>query len=456
MLEGLSIENKQGAKIVICGVGGGGNNAVDRMIREEVTGVTFYCINTDKQQLDKCLTRNVVQIGENCTKGLGAGADPKVGAAAATESIDKIDEIVKDADMVFVTCGMGGGTGSGAAPIVAKLAKDRGILTVGAVTKPFRFEAKTRMDNALKGIEELKKNVDTLIVVPNDRLLQIVDRRTSLPDALKKADEVLQQGIQGITDLINKTGLINLDFADIKTVMEDKGLAHFGIGEGKGSDKCMEAVKAAINSPLLETTIENATHCIVNFSGDVGLVEASEASSYVQEMIGDDSTIIFGVIYDESMQDACKVTIIATGIEEDARKTLFMNQNPAFNMGTKTAPSKPSFNPGMSVMNADQTIPGRYSSSQNVTANPLSNNNSIYNTSVGQKNVTRNFESTANSISSRVPMTPKPRKSMAFEETKEKKAVPPQPVRKEEPEQTKPEKKKGVWDTLKIPEFLKR
>lgn len=218
--------------------------------------------------------------------------------------------------MVFVTCGMGGGTGTGAAPVVAKLAKDMGILTVGVVTKPFRFEAKARMVNALSGIEKIKDNVDTLIVIPNDKLLEIVDRRTTMPDALKKADEVLQQAVQGITDLINVPAVINLDFADVQTVMKDKGIAHIGIGEGKGDDKASEAVKMAVESPLLETTISGASHVIINVSGDITLADASDAASYVQELAGDEVNIIFGAMYDESKSDSCRITVIATGLED--------------------------------------------------------------------------------------------------------------------------------------------
>ena len=218
--------------------------------------------------------------------------------------------------MVVVTCGMGGGTGTGAAPVVAKIAKDMGILTVGVVTKPFRFEAKTRMSNALSGIEQLKNSVDTLIVIPNDRLLEIVDRRTTMPDALKKADEVLQQAVQGITDLINVPGLINLDFADVQTVMIDKGIAHIGIGKAKGDDKAIEAVKQAVSSPLLETTIEGASHVIINISGDISLIEANEAASYVQELAGDEANIIFGAMFDENAQDEATITVIATGLDE--------------------------------------------------------------------------------------------------------------------------------------------
>ena len=256
-----------------------------------------------------------MQIGEKLTKGLGAGAKPEIGEKAAEESSEELAQAMKGADMVFVTCGMGGGTGTGAAPVVAKIAKDMGILTVGVVTKPFRFEAKTRMSNAIAGIERLKESVDTLIVIPNDRLLEIVDRRTTMPDALKKADEVLQQAVQGITDLINVPGLINLDFADVQTVMTDKGIAHIGIGKAKGDEKALDAVKQAVSSPLLETTIEGASHVIINISGDISLIEANEAASYVQEMAGDEANIIFGAMYDETAQDEASITVIATGLD---------------------------------------------------------------------------------------------------------------------------------------------
>ena len=277
MLEIKSENSEFAAKIIVVGVGGGGNNAVNRMIDEGIVGVEFIAINTDRQHLSNCKANNTLQIGEKLTKGLGAGANPEVGKAAAEENKEEITNMIKGADMLFVTCGMGGGTGTGAAPVVAKIAKDMGILTVGIVTKPFRFEAKARMANALQGIERLKESVDTLIVIPNDKLLEIVDRRTTMPEALKKADEVLQQSVQGITDLINVPGLINLDFADVQTVMTDKGIAHIGIGKAKGDDKAIEAVKQAVASPLLETTIEGATHVIINISGDISLIEANEA-----------------------------------------------------------------------------------------------------------------------------------------------------------------------------------
>ena len=298
MLEIMTNEAESSAKIIVIGVGGAGNNAVNRMVEEAIGGVEFIGVNTDKQALTLCKAPTIIQIGEKLTKGLGAGAKPEIGEKAAEESIEEIKQAIQGADMVFVTCGMGGGTGTGAAPVVAGVAKEMGILTVGVVTKPFRFEAKTRMSNALAGIEKLKENVDTLIIIPNDRLLEIVDRRTSMPEALKKADEVLQQAVQGITDLINLPALINLDFADVQTVMIDKGIAHIGIGEGKGDDKAMEAVQQAVSSPLLETTIEGASHVIVNVSGDISLMDANDAASYVQNLTGEDTNIIFGALYD--------------------------------------------------------------------------------------------------------------------------------------------------------------
>ena len=287
------------------------------MIDERIDGVEFIGVNTDKQALQLCKAPQLLQIGEKLTKGLGAGAKPEIGEKAAEESAEEITAALKGSDMVFVTCGMGGGTGTGAAPVVAKLAKDMGILTVGVVTKPFRFEARTRMVNALSGIDRIKENVDTLIVIPNDKLLQIVDRRTTMPEALKKADEVLQQAVQGITDLINLPAIINLDFADIQTVMKDKGIAHIGIGEGKGDDKALAAVKMAVESPLLETTISGATDVILNVSGDISLPDASDAADFVQSLTGEDVNIIFGAMYDESKEDSCTVTVIATGLEEE-------------------------------------------------------------------------------------------------------------------------------------------
>ena len=320
LLEIKSNEMDAAARIIVVGVGGAGNNAVNRMIDECITGVEFIGVNTDKQALQLCKAPKLLQIGEKLTKGLGAGAKPEVGEKAAEESSEDIQEALKGADMVFVTCGMGGGTGTGAAPIVAAIAKEMGILTVGVVTKPFRFEARTRMTNALGGIEKLKGHVDTLIVIPNDKLLEIVDRRTTMPDALKKADEVLQQAVQGITDLINVPSVINLDFADVQTVMKDKGIAHIGIGFGKGEEKAAEAIKMAVESPLLETTINSATDVILNVSGDISIFDANDAASYVQELTGEDVNVIFGAKYDENMTDTCTITVIATGLDQAGNK----------------------------------------------------------------------------------------------------------------------------------------
>ncbi len=338
MLEVRTNETQAAAKIIVVGVGGAGNNAVNRMVDERIDGVEFIAVNTDKQALQLCKAPKLIQIGEKLTKGLGAGAKPEIGEKAAEESSEEIQDALKGADMVFVTCGMGGGTGTGAAPVVAKIAKEMDILTVGVVTKPFRFEAKTRMTNALMGIDKIKEYVDTLIVIPNDKLLEIVDRRTTMPEALKKADEVLQQAVQGITDLINVPAIINLDFADVQTVMKDKGIAHIGIGEGKGDNKALDAVKMAVASPLLETTITGATDVIINVSGEITLADAAEAADYVQELSGEDVNIIFGAMFDESKSGSCVITVIATGIEDAA------NVQPASRLGsgfTYKAPATP-------------------------------------------------------------------------------------------------------------------
>ena len=360
MLEIMMNDAESAARIIVIGVGGAGNNAVNRMIDEQIAGVEFIGVNTDKQALQFCKAERAIQIGEKLTKGLGAGAKPEIGEKAAEESIEEIKEAIQGADMVFVTCGMGGGTGTGGAPVIARLAKDMGILTVGVVTKPFRFENKVRMKNALEGIQKLKESVDTLIVIPNDKLLEIVDRRTPMPDALKKADEVLQQAVQGITDLINLPALINLDFADVQTVMTDKGIAHIGIGSGKGDDKALDAVKQAVASPLLETTIVGASHVIINISGDISLMDANDAASYVQELAGDDANIIFGAMYDDTYTDEATITVIATGLDENS-STKVLPKNSSFgkmptaaktgfeasaqSAGTQTSAEPPVFKP---------------------------------------------------------------------------------------------------------------
>ena len=341
MLEIKSNDEKNPARILVIGVGGAGNNAVNRMIDENVEGVELIAINTDKQALSLSRATTKIQIGEKLTKGLGAGAKPEIGASAVEENREEINDIIKDADMVFVTCGMGGGTGTGAAPIVAEIARNLGILTVGVVTKPFSFEGKPRMANALNGIAKLRENVDTLIVIPNDKLLQICDKRTSNPDALKKADEVLQQGVQGVTDLINKPGLINLDFADIQTVMRDKGIAHIGIGYGSGDNKAVDAIKSAMDSPLLETTVNGASDIIVNFSGNVGIVEAYDAITYLSEVAGEEANIIFGTVDNDVAGEDVSITIIATGLE-DADKVGGISASKVSSVSS-TAPKAPTF-----------------------------------------------------------------------------------------------------------------
>ena len=305
-----SVENTQ-ARILVIGVGGAGNNAVNRMVDENVQGVELVGVNTDRQALSLCKAETKIQIGEKLTKGLGAGAKPEIGEAAVEENREEITELVQGSDMVFVTCGMGGGTGTGAAPIIAEISKGLGILTVGVVTKPFTFEGKPRMNNAMSGIARLQDQVDTMIVIPNDKLLQICDKRTTIPDALKKADEVLQQGVQGITDMIYNPGLINVDFADIQTVMRDKGIAHIGMGV---ADEELEAIKTAMDSPLLETTVAGATDVIVNFAGAVGMLEAQQAVEYLKDEAGDDVNVIFGTV-NADFGDQISATIIATGIK---------------------------------------------------------------------------------------------------------------------------------------------
>jgi cell division protein FtsZ len=340
LLEVVNTDNESKARIIVIGAGGGGNNAVNRMVEENIGGVELVGVNTDMQALALCKAQTPLQIGEKLTKGLGAGGNPEVGEKAAEESIEEISAVVKGADMVFVTCGMGGGTGTGAAPVIAKAAKEQGILTVGVVTKPFSFEGKRRSVNATSGIEKLKDSVDSLIVIPNDRLLEVVDKRVSMPDALKKADEVLQQAVTGITNLINVPGLINLDFADVKTVMENKGIAHIGIGSAKGDDKALQAVKMAVESPLLETTITGATNAIVNITGDLSLQEASEAVNYVQDLIGgdDEDNVIVGVMPDETRSDEVTVTVIATGMpDEEEKKSVFGFKPSYYSASAKTS-----------------------------------------------------------------------------------------------------------------------
>jgi cell division protein FtsZ len=316
LIEVKSNDSDSEAKIIVIGVGGGGNNAVKRMIEQDIKSVEFIAVNTDKQALRLCKAPKMIQIGEKLTKGLGAGAKPEVGEKAAEENTDELTEALKGADMVFVTCGMGGGTGTGAAPVIAKISKDMGMLTVGVVTKPFSFEGSTRRRNAEAGIKKLRENVDTLICIPNDKILKKVNKKVGFNEAMEMADAVLQQAVQGITDLINIPSTINLDFADVRTVMKDKGLAHVGMGEGKGENKALDAVKMAVDSPLLETSIQGATDIILNFIGDISLPDTYEATEYVETITGTDVNLVFGALDDKSQSDSCRVTLIATGIAE--------------------------------------------------------------------------------------------------------------------------------------------
>lgn len=322
------------AQIKVIGCGGGGNNAVNRMIEEGLKNVEFIAVNTDKQALALSKAGQKIQIGDKLTKGLGAGANPEVGAKAAEESREEITAAIKGANMVFITAGMGGGTGTGAAPIVASIAKEMGILTIGVVTKPFTFEGKKRLSQAERGIESLKGKVDTLVVIPNDKLLQIIDRKTSIIEAFKMADDVLRQGVQGISDLIAVPGLVNLDFADVKTIMLNTGMAHMGVGRASGENRAEDAAKEAIQSPLLETSIEGARGVIINITGgeDLGLHEVNTAAELVQRSVDPEANIIFGTVTDPTMQDEIQITVIATGFEK--------NENNISNVGVEKIASK--------------------------------------------------------------------------------------------------------------------
>lgn len=306
------------AKIKVVGVGGGGCNAVNRMIDAGLQGVAYIAINTDKQALAKCKAETKLQIGEKLTKGLGAGGNPEIGQKSAEENLEDLSKFITGADMVFITAGMGGGTGTGAAPIVAKVAKDLGILTVGVVTRPFTFEGKKRGEHAELGIKFLKKYVDSLVIVPNDKLLETVEENTSLLEAFEMADEVLKQGIQGISELIINDALINLDFADVTTVMKDRGIAHMGVGRGSGEDRVAQAVKDAIESPLLETSIDGAKAVLINVTGgyDLGMLEANEAASEIEKAADSNAIIIFGAAIKEDIKDEIFITVIATGFEK--------------------------------------------------------------------------------------------------------------------------------------------
>ena len=316
MLE-LEKENTHFAQIKVAGVGGGGSNAVNRMIDAGLAGVQFIAMNTDAQALAACKAEIKIQLGSKLTRGLGAGSNPEVGAKATEESREAIREALAGADMVFITAGMGGGTGTGGCPIVAEIARELNALTVGVVTKPFSFEGRRRAMQAERGTEALKKNVDTLITIPNDRLLQVVDKKTSILDAFRVADDVLRQWVQGISDLITVPGLINLDFADVRTIMTNAGSALMGIGRATGEDRAVKAARAAISSPLLEASIEGAKGILLNITGssNLGLFEVNEAAEIVAEAADPEANIIFGAVIDENLQDEIRVTVIATGFE---------------------------------------------------------------------------------------------------------------------------------------------
>jgi cell division protein FtsZ len=316
MLE-LDLEIEQYARIKVIGVGGGGSNAVNRMIEADLKGVEFIAVNTDAQALARSMATHKIQIGEKLTRGLGAGANPEIGMKAAEESREAIQQALRGSDMIFVTAGMGGGTGTGAAPVVASVARELGALTVGVVTKPFTFEQRRRMMQAEKGIATLKENVDTIITIPNDRLLQVVDKNMPILQAFKVADDVLRQGVQGISDLIAVPGLINLDFADVKTIMTQTGSALMGIGQSAGENRAVEAAKQAISSPLLETSIEGAKGVLLSVTGGVNLSlhEVNKAAELISQAVDGDANFIFGAVIDEKLQDEIRITVIATGFD---------------------------------------------------------------------------------------------------------------------------------------------
>ena len=323
-------EKDNAAVIKVIGVGGGGCNAVNRMIESGLRGVQFIACNTDQQALNRCAAETKIQLGEKLTKGLGAGGNPEVGQKSAEETIDHLSEIIEGADMVFITAGMGGGTGTGAAPIIAKVSKDMGILTVAVVTKPFTFEGRKRMKQAELGLTFLKKFVDSLVVVPNDKLLEISDKTTTMVEAFGMADDVLRQGVQGITDLISDFALINVDFADVKSVMTNRGIAHMGVGHGTGENRAKDAVKAATESPLLETSIAGARAILLYVSGgyDLGMLEINEVATMVEEKADDDAILIFGAAVDENMQDEINITVIATGFDGETEQDVIEYSQP--------------------------------------------------------------------------------------------------------------------------------
>ncbi len=344
-----------GARIKVIGIGGGGNNAVDRMIEANVAKAEFIAVNTDLQQLKTVKAPIALQIGARLTQGLGAGAKPEIGQKAAEETENAIKELLENTEMVFITAGMGGGTGTGAAPVIAKLAKDMGILTVAVVTKPFFFEGPQRARNAEQGIENLAANVDAIVTIPNDLLLKTADKKISITDSFRLADEVLRQGVEGIIEVIAQNGIISCDFADVSTVMRDSGVAHMGIGIGKGENAAQDAVRAAIESPLLETSIAGAHNVLLNITGgtEFSLVDMGEVSSIVREMVSQDATIIVGTAVDENMKDEIKVTLIATGL--NAKNKRGVKSEPII-PGMPKTPDFGSRTPSFSPVNDDDAI----------------------------------------------------------------------------------------------------
>lgn len=369
----FDVEMEQFAQIKVIGVGGGGNNAINRMVEGGLKGVEFLAVNTDKQALFLSKANMKIQIGDKLTKGLGAGSDPDIGQKAAEENRDEIAEALKGSDMVFVTAGMGGGTGTGAAPVVASVAKEMGILTVGVVTKPFTFEGRKRMVQAERGIAQLKENVDTLIIIPNDRLLQVIQKNTSMVEAFKMADDILRQGVQGISDLIAVPGLVNLDFADVKTIMLNTGIAHMGTGRATGENRAEEAAKQAVHSPLLETSIEGARGVLLNITGgsDLGLLEVNAAAELVQKSADPEANIIFGAVIDESLNDELLITVIATGFDRGLGSiNIPTAKKPEFSsfFGPKQTPTMSSLN---NVSNNNQSSQPAQNNNPQPTSKPL-------------------------------------------------------------------------------------
>ncbi len=381
----IQSEKTLGAKIKVIGVGGGGCNAVNTMIRAGLTGVDFICANTDKQVLESVLAPTKIAIGQELTRGLGAGANPDIGRKAALEDYAQISELIAGADMVFITAGMGGGTGTGAAPVFAKIAKEVGALTVGVVTKPFLFEGKKRMRQAIEGMSSLRECVDSLIIIPNNRLLNISNASLSMMDAFKKADDVLLNAVQGISDLINHTGYINSDFADVRTIMQNKGLALMGIGFGEGEHRALEAATAAISSPLLEDiSINGATGIIINITGASSLTlhEVNEATSIIQEAADEDAQIIFGTVLDESMNARVKVTVVATGLDCDAN--LLLSPGPIANANSnKAAVANSSLNNTINSVSNNNNNNGNTNNNPNTNTNTGNNNNTNTNLNNG-------------------------------------------------------------------------